>query len=99
MSKAADVTSICTVLRGREGVPEAPIPGSACGIFVRTSTSVCTTVVPLSLEGDTFTCGWHGSTFEARTGKALSGPVRPDARLIMLPTRVEDDVLTYVYEE
>ena len=54
---------------------------------------------PLTLDGDTFTCGWHGSTFEARTGKALSGPVRPDARLIMLPTRVEDDVLTYVYED
>ena len=24
---------------------------------------------PLTLEGDTFTCSWHGSTFEARTGK------------------------------
>jgi nitrite reductase/ring-hydroxylating ferredoxin subunit len=54
---------------------------------------------PLSLDGDTFTCEWHGSMFDARTGKALSGPVRPDARLIMLPTRVEDGVLTYVYEE
>jgi nitrite reductase/ring-hydroxylating ferredoxin subunit len=54
---------------------------------------------PLTLEGETFTCGWHGSTFEARSGRALSGPVRPDARLIMLPTRVEDGVLTYVYEE
>jgi nitrite reductase/ring-hydroxylating ferredoxin subunit len=54
---------------------------------------------PLSLEGDTFTCDWHGSTFDARTGRALSGPVRPDARLIMLPTRVEDGVLTYLYEE
>lgn len=54
---------------------------------------------PLTLEGDTFTCGWHGSAFDARTGKALSGPVRPDARLIMLPTRVEDGVLTYVYED
>jgi nitrite reductase/ring-hydroxylating ferredoxin subunit len=54
---------------------------------------------PLSLERDTFTCGWHGSTFEARSGKALSGPVRSDARLIMLPTRVEDGVLTYVYDE
>ena len=53
----------------------------------------------LKLDGDTFTCEWHGSTFDARTGKALSGPVRPDARLIMLPTRVEDGVLTYVYEE
>ena len=54
---------------------------------------------PLKLEGDAFTCQWHGSTFDARTGKALSGPVRPDARLIMLPTRVEDGVLNYVYEE
>jgi nitrite reductase/ring-hydroxylating ferredoxin subunit len=54
---------------------------------------------PLVLEGDSFNCQWHGSTFDARTGKALSGPVRPDARLIMLPTRVEDGVLTYVYEE
>ena len=53
----------------------------------------------LKPDGDTFTCEWHGSTFDARTGKALSGPVRPDARLIMLPTRVEDGVLTYVYEE
>jgi nitrite reductase/ring-hydroxylating ferredoxin subunit len=54
---------------------------------------------PLSLEGDSFVCEWHGSTFEARTGKAISGPVRPDARLMMLPTRVEDDILTYVYDE
>jgi nitrite reductase/ring-hydroxylating ferredoxin subunit len=52
---------------------------------------------PLTLQGQTFTCDWHGSTFEARTGRALSGPVRPDARLIMLPTRVENGVLTYVY--
>jgi nitrite reductase/ring-hydroxylating ferredoxin subunit len=54
---------------------------------------------PLTLRGDTFTCDWHGSTFEARSGKAISGPVRSDARLIMLPTRVEDGVLTYVYDE
>jgi nitrite reductase/ring-hydroxylating ferredoxin subunit len=54
---------------------------------------------PLTLDGDTFTCDWHGSTFEARSGRALSGPVRSDARLIMLPTRIEDGVLTYIYEE
>jgi len=29
----------------------------------------------------------------------IAGPVRQDARLIMLPTRVEDGVLTYVYDE
>jgi nitrite reductase/ring-hydroxylating ferredoxin subunit len=43
---------------------------------------------PLSLEGDTFACDWHSSRFVRTTGRALSGPVRPDARLIMLPTRV-----------
>jgi nitrite reductase/ring-hydroxylating ferredoxin subunit len=52
----------------------------------------------LVLEDDRFTCQWHGSQFDARTGRALSGPVRPDARLIMLPTRVEEGTLVYVYE-
>jgi nitrite reductase/ring-hydroxylating ferredoxin subunit len=54
---------------------------------------------PLVLDGDRFTCEWHGSQFDVRTGHALSGPVRPDARLIMLPTRVEEGDLVYVYEE
>jgi nitrite reductase/ring-hydroxylating ferredoxin subunit len=54
---------------------------------------------PLVLEGDRFTCEWHGSQFDVRTGKALSGPVRLDARLIMLPTHVEDGELVYVYDD
>ncbi len=29
----------------------------------------------------------------------MKGPARQDARLMVLPTRVEDDVLTYVYGE
>lgn len=54
---------------------------------------------PLELDGDRFRCLWHGSEFDVQTGKTLTGPARPDARLIMLPTRVEDGVLTYVYDE
>jgi len=54
---------------------------------------------PLVLEGDRFTCTWHGSQFDVRTGHALTGPVRPDARLIMLPTRIEDGTLVYEYED
>ena len=54
---------------------------------------------PLILQGDRFTCEWHGSQFDARTGHAISGPVRPDARLIMLPTRVEEGILVYVYDD
>jgi nitrite reductase/ring-hydroxylating ferredoxin subunit len=54
---------------------------------------------PLTLHGETFSCEWHGSMFDAHTGRALSGPVRPEARLMMLPTRVEDGLLMYVYNE
>jgi nitrite reductase/ring-hydroxylating ferredoxin subunit len=54
---------------------------------------------PLVLDGDRFTCQWHGAQYDARTGRVLEGPVRPDARLIMLPTRVEDGIVTYVYDE
>jgi nitrite reductase/ring-hydroxylating ferredoxin subunit len=54
---------------------------------------------PLVLEDDRFTCQWHGAQYDARTGHALSGPVRPDARLIMLPTRVEEGILVYVYDD
>ena len=53
----------------------------------------------LVLDGDRFICQWHGAQFDARTGHAVSGPVRPDARLIMLPTRVEDGMLVYVYDD
>jgi nitrite reductase/ring-hydroxylating ferredoxin subunit len=54
---------------------------------------------PLTLDRDTLTCQWHGARYDARTGRVISGPPRPDARLIMLPTRIEDGVLTYVYDE
>jgi nitrite reductase/ring-hydroxylating ferredoxin subunit len=54
---------------------------------------------PLVLEDDRFTCQWHGAEYDARTGHALSGPVRPDARLIMLPTHVEEGILVYVYHD
>jgi nitrite reductase/ring-hydroxylating ferredoxin subunit len=54
---------------------------------------------PLVLQGDRFTCEWHGSRYDVRTGHAISGPVRPDARLIMLPTRVEEGMLVYSYDE
>ena len=40
----------------------------------------------------------HRPTTPGRA-KALSGPGRSDARLIMLPTRVEDGVLSYVNKE
>jgi nitrite reductase/ring-hydroxylating ferredoxin subunit len=54
---------------------------------------------PLSRDGDKLVCGWHGAEFTCADGRHLAGPGRPDARLLTLPTRVEDGILTYVYGE
>lgn len=54
---------------------------------------------PLHQEGDKLVCAWHGAEFALDDGRRLKGPARADARLMVLPTRVEDGVLTYVYGE
>ncbi|HSC08298.1 MAG TPA: Rieske (2Fe-2S) protein [Steroidobacteraceae bacterium] len=54
---------------------------------------------PLSRQGDRLVCAWHGAEFASHDGRCLKGPARQDARLITLPTRVEDGVLTYIYGE
>lgn len=54
---------------------------------------------PLAFADDRLTCRWHRAQYDVQTGHALRGPVRLDARLIMLPTRVEGGVLMYVYED
>ncbi len=51
---------------------------------------------PLELEGDRFVCGWHHAEF-GLDGRCQRGPARADARLPVLPTRVIDGVVTYVY--
>ncbi len=54
---------------------------------------------PMKREADRLVCEWHGAEFDCHHGKAVKGPARPDARLIILPTRVEDGLLHYVYGE
>lgn len=54
---------------------------------------------PLRQEGDKFVCSWHGAEYTCGDGRRLAGPVRLDARLMTLPTRVEAGILTYVYGE
>ena len=54
---------------------------------------------PLHQEGNRLVCAWHGAEFALDDGHRLKGPARADARLMVLPTRVEDGVLTYVYGE
>ncbi|HEV2235628.1 MAG TPA: Rieske 2Fe-2S domain-containing protein [Ktedonobacterales bacterium] len=54
---------------------------------------------PLERRGEKLVCAWHGAEWACGTGRHLAGPGRPDARLLTLPTRVENGVLTYVYGE
>ena len=51
---------------------------------------------PLERDGDRLVCGWHQATYDLR-GNRTGGPARPGSRLMILPTRVEDGVLHYVY--
>lgn len=51
---------------------------------------------PLELHGDTFVCGWHHAAF-GLDGHCRRGPARSDSRLVVLPTRVIDGVVTFVY--
>jgi nitrite reductase/ring-hydroxylating ferredoxin subunit len=54
---------------------------------------------PLGCQDGKLVCAWHGAEFAIGDGRRLKGPARPDSRLMFLPTRIEDGVLTYVYGE
>jgi len=52
---------------------------------------------PLRREQDCLVCEWHNATFDPQDGHRVKGPARPETRLLTLPTRIEDGVLSYVY--
>ena len=54
---------------------------------------------PLERRGDRFVCPWHGAAFDCASGKRESGPAGTHDRLMVLPTRVENGELVYVYGE
>src|SRR5260370_15106489 len=54
---------------------------------------------PLECDGDKFVCPWHGAEYARVDRRRISGPAPQDARLMVIPTRVEDGVLNYVYGE
>jgi nitrite reductase/ring-hydroxylating ferredoxin subunit len=54
---------------------------------------------PLERQGDQFVCPWHGARYDCASGRLASGPQGTHERLMVLPTVVEDGVLTYVYGE
>jgi nitrite reductase/ring-hydroxylating ferredoxin subunit len=54
---------------------------------------------PLELKDEQLVCAWHGARFDAASGAAESGPDGTCRRALLLPTRVEDGVLNYIWGE
>lgn len=54
---------------------------------------------PLEACGDELVCAWHGARFSLATGDRISGPAKDGSRLMHLPTKVIDNVLTYVWND
>ena len=52
---------------------------------------------PLECKEGKFVCPWHNAQFAMETGKRLEGPAPSNAHLMFLATKVEDDVLNYVW--
>ena len=74
--------------------------GAAAGRLLRPQAvaNVCSHLGgPLERCGDRLVCAWHNAEFDAGTGERLSGPARPETRLMILPTRIINGVLTYVW--
>ncbi len=88
-----------------EGVAEVEFFGRELlvvrdGDDVKAFANVCPHIGgPLKRCHDKLVCQWHGAEFDAKTGRRLAGPPRPDAELMSVPTEVVEDVLTYVWEE
>jgi nitrite reductase/ring-hydroxylating ferredoxin subunit len=88
-----------------EGVKEVDFFGRSVLVYrvegeLRAIANVCLHLGgPLQAREDRFVCAWHGAEYACADGRRIAGPVRQDARLMRLPTRIEDGVLMYVYGE
>ncbi len=54
---------------------------------------------PLECKDGAFVCPWHGARFNMSDGRRIDGPAPANARLMILPTRVESEELVYVWGE
>ncbi len=54
---------------------------------------------PLECKDGTFVGPWHGARFDMTDGCHLDGPAPTNARLMILPTRIEGDDLVYIWGE
>ncbi len=53
----------------------------------------------LERQGAKLVCQWHHAEYSCSDVRHLGGPGWPDTRLLVLPTVIEDGVLTYAYGE
>jgi nitrite reductase/ring-hydroxylating ferredoxin subunit len=54
---------------------------------------------PLECKDGALVCPWHGARYDMESGLATEGPARKDARLMFLPTRLENGDVNYVWGE
>ncbi|WP_378950176.1 Rieske (2Fe-2S) protein [Mesorhizobium sp. ANAO-SY3R2] len=54
---------------------------------------------PLECRDGRLVCQWHGASFDPASGDRLKGPAPKGSRLMFLSTRVDGDVLNYVWGE
>lgn len=54
---------------------------------------------PLECRDGRLTCPWHGAAYDLGTGRKVAGPGPEDVRLMILPTRIIDGAVTYVWGE
>ena len=67
---------------------------------VKAALSICAHLGgPLELKDGELVYPWHGARFDAASGACRKGPAAPQSSAMLLPTRLEDGVLTYVWGE
>jgi nitrite reductase/ring-hydroxylating ferredoxin subunit len=70
------------------------------GETIKAALSICTHLGgPLELREGELVCPWHGARFDARSGACRQGPAATQSRAMFLPTRIEHDMLLYVWDE
>ena len=66
----------------------------------KAAVSICTHFGgQLDYKEGKFVCQWHGAEFALEDGRRVKAPAPSDSKLMFLSTRLEEDVLYYVWGE
>lgn len=67
---------------------------------IRAAANICLHLSgPLECKDGVFVCPWHGARFDMADGRRIDGPAHTNTRLMILPTRIEENALIYVWGE